>query len=456
MTVPAVATTPIEPPPQLNAAEESAADEGAFAALLSKEAEAPVEGEGDEAREGDAQAAAETLSGEEAIEVANEADTELLAQLLGTVLGDVPRTGEAAQASPDAPLPEAQAGRPLQAVLQEVRTAPQQSAVPDEEGAQELAPPPPKADAGNAATPEPVEEGEPVLDPAALAAKSSVRPEVARAESQAPRPVEGQNAPATSNNAAAAEIREQASAELAGASAEQRGDGEAQDDPKAETAKAPATEEAPRELATGSRFAELVQQAAGSADRPDALPTQTAPLTPPVVGPVAPTQTPTTALPPSIPAGAPNEVVPLHVEWLAARGGGTARLQLDPPNLGEVEVAVTVRGSVVDVVVRAADPAAQLAVAQTRDLLADGLASRDLRIEGFDVRGNGNESPSNSQSNPRDAANLSSGEGRRENAEGGMNGESGLPGGEGRLASSELDSASTSSRPGSSGVDLHI
>ncbi len=87
------------------------------------------------------------------------------------------------------------------------------------------------------------------------------------------------------------------------------------------------------------------------------------------------------------PVGSAQEVVPLHVEWLAVRGGGTARIQLDPPQLGQVQLRVTVRGSVVDVVVQAHEPAAQLAVAHTREILADGLATRELRMEHFEVRG---------------------------------------------------------------------
>jgi len=85
-------------------------------------------------------------------------------------------------------------------------------------------------------------------------------------------------------------------------------------------------------------------------------------------------------------AGAPQEVLPVHVEWLAARGGGTARLRLHPPHLGEVQLNVRVRGSRVDVVIHALEPAAQHAAVASRDLLGDALAQRDLRMTSFDVR----------------------------------------------------------------------
>ncbi|MCP5055568.1 MAG: flagellar hook-length control protein FliK [bacterium] len=86
-------------------------------------------------------------------------------------------------------------------------------------------------------------------------------------------------------------------------------------------------------------------------------------------------------------AGAPEEVLPVHVEWLAARQGGNARISLHPPELGELELMVKVRGSAVDIVIRAQEPAAQMAAAQSRDLLVDALSMRELRIDQFDVRG---------------------------------------------------------------------
>jgi|GEM_PF-2943325 len=85
-------------------------------------------------------------------------------------------------------------------------------------------------------------------------------------------------------------------------------------------------------------------------------------------------------------AGAPQEALPVHVEWLAARGGGNARLRLHPPHLGEVQLNVRVRGTRVDVLIHAVEPAAQHAAAASRDMLGDALAQRDLRMGSFDVR----------------------------------------------------------------------
>jgi flagellar hook-length control protein FliK len=81
----------------------------------------------------------------------------------------------------------------------------------------------------------------------------------------------------------------------------------------------------------------------------------------------------------------PAEAVPLHVEWLAARGGGAARLRLHPPELGEIDLSVRVRDGAVQVVIRAREPAAQRLVAEGRVGLVDALAARDLRVETFQV-----------------------------------------------------------------------
>lgn len=85
------------------------------------------------------------------------------------------------------------------------------------------------------------------------------------------------------------------------------------------------------------------------------------------------------------PVGSPQEALPVQVEWLVARGGGRARFQLHPPNLGEVTLSVTVRGSAVDIVIQVQQQAAEL-VSQTREQLAQSLGSRDLHINQFEVR----------------------------------------------------------------------
>lgn len=101
------------------------------------------------------------------------------------------------------------------------------------------------------------------------------------------------------------------------------------------------------------------------------------------------------------PAGAPHEVLPIHVEWLAARGGGSARIQLHPPELGGVELSVQVRGNAVHVVIRADEAAAARAALDGRELLADALAGRELRVESFEVR-TGAREDAGAQGTPRD------------------------------------------------------
>jgi hypothetical protein len=77
--------------------------------------------------------------------------------------------------------------------------------------------------------------------------------------------------------------------------------------------------------------------------------------------------------------------LPFHMQALATRGGGTARLQLNPPHLGELQVTVRLRGSQVDVQVIAREPAAQALVNAGREGLGEALAARELRMESFEV-----------------------------------------------------------------------
>lgn len=83
----------------------------------------------------------------------------------------------------------------------------------------------------------------------------------------------------------------------------------------------------------------------------------------------------------------PTAELPARITWLAQQGGGTARLALHPADLGEVEVAVRVRGNSVEIQFVADDPAAQLAVSNARDNLMEALGARELRMESFQVRG---------------------------------------------------------------------
>ena len=75
------------------------------------------------------------------------------------------------------------------------------------------------------------------------------------------------------------------------------------------------------------------------------------------------------------------------IAWLAEQGGGSARIELSPPELGHVEIVVRVRGRRVEVHVRAVEAAAQQVVRDGRERLVDALASRDLAMDGFSVNG---------------------------------------------------------------------
>ncbi len=83
----------------------------------------------------------------------------------------------------------------------------------------------------------------------------------------------------------------------------------------------------------------------------------------------------------------PPDSIPAHVEWLVARGGGSVRLRLHPPELGEIDLRVSVRGNDVQVVMSAQEGAARIAAAEQRDLLGQSLAQRDLNMEQFEIRG---------------------------------------------------------------------
>ncbi len=90
--------------------------------------------------------------------------------------------------------------------------------------------------------------------------------------------------------------------------------------------------------------------------------------------------------PGSTPRPLPAEAIPQHIEWLAARGGGSAQIQLYPPELGKLAIQVTVRGDDVQVVMNVREAAAQTVVAEYRDSLENALASKDLKLDQFEVR----------------------------------------------------------------------
>ncbi len=110
-----------------------------------------------------------------------------------------------------------------------------------------------------------------------------------------------------------------------------------------------------------------------------------------VAGPVALTAPETASAPTAPTANAPqpaaaSDAIAVQTEWLATRGGGSARLRLSPAELGEIEIRVTLRGGVVDVVMVAQEAATQTLAEEQSERLAQAFANRDLRMESFDIR----------------------------------------------------------------------
>ena len=109
----------------------------------------------------------------------------------------------------------------------------------------------------------------------------------------------------------------------------------------------------------------------------------------PVAGQVA--ETTTTATPGSPQPVAASEAISIQTEWLATRGGGTARMVLHPAELGEIAIRVTLRNGAVDVVMVAQEAAAHGVAEEQSERLAQAFANRDLRLENFEVRRGGAE-----------------------------------------------------------------
>ena len=103
------------------------------------------------------------------------------------------------------------------------------------------------------------------------------------------------------------------------------------------------------------------------------------------------TETTTTATPGSPQPAAASDAIAVQTEWLATRGGGTARMVLHPPELGEIAIRVTLRGTSVDVVMVAQEAIAQGVAEEQSERLAQAFSNRDLRLENFDVRRGGAE-----------------------------------------------------------------
>jgi flagellar hook-length control protein FliK len=128
---------------------------------------------------------------------------------------------------------------------------------------------------------------------------------------------------------------------------------------------------------------------AGIAEAAPASPDPSASLRLDAPAPAAPTRAPelpSTMQPGrTLPTAAPDAIA-VQADWLAARGGGTARLVLNPPELGEIAIRVTVRQQAVEVVMVAQTALAHSMAEDQGDRLSQAFASRDLRLEQFEVR----------------------------------------------------------------------
>lgn len=124
----------------------------------------------------------------------------------------------------------------------------------------------------------------------------------------------------------------------------------------------------------------------------------------PVAGAVTETTTTSTPGAPTPPAA--SDAIAVQTEWLATRGGGTARLILSPANLGEIAIQVTLRGGKVSVVMVANEAIAQAVAEDQADRLAQAFANRDLRMDGFEVRRGNPESLTNGNLGQFDESNT--------------------------------------------------
>jgi flagellar hook-length control protein FliK len=121
----------------------------------------------------------------------------------------------------------------------------------------------------------------------------------------------------------------------------------------------------------------------------------------------------------------PPEAIPQHIEWLIAKGGGTAQINLYPPDLGKLSIQVTVRGGEVQVVMNVQESASLTVVAEYRESLENSLASKDLKLDQFEVRewnnrdGTGADEKGAAQEKQND---TNDGNGRARDEQGGLKG----------------------------------
>ena len=141
---------------------------------------------------------------------------------------------------------------------------------------------------------------------------------------------------------------------------------------------------------SGSEQAAAAYVAAASTSRADEVVAveNGVPITAPVVSSESTAGT-TAATAPTATAPQPavaSDAIAVQTEWLATRGGGSARLRLSPAELGEIEIRVSLRGGVVDVVMVAQEAVTQAIAEEQAERLSQAFSNRDLRMDSFDVR----------------------------------------------------------------------
>jgi len=160
----------------------------------------------------------------------------------------------------------------------------------------------------------------------------------------------------------------------------------------------------------------------------------------------------------ALPSPAP-EAIAIQADWLASRGGGTARLVLNPPDLGEIMIRVTVRQQSVDVVMVAHTALAHAMAEDQSERLGQAFASRDLRLDQFEVR---RADPTDDASASGQFGSSDAGARERDRAADEQGVERGFGGrsGRGRGAANGSAAPAASARVGSdgrnAGVDLRI
>jgi flagellar hook-length control protein FliK len=197
----------------------------------------------------------------------------------------------------------------------------------------------------------------------------------------------------------------------------------------------------------------IAETAPGSSDPTASLRLDAPAPTPPTRAPELPsTMQPGRTLPTAAP-----DAIAVQADWLATRGGGTARLVLNPPELGEIAIRVTVRQQAVEVVMVAQTALAHSMAEDQGDRLSQAFASRDLRLEQFEVRrgdpsdssGTGQFGSSDAGARERDRA-----QDQREVDRGGFGGQGLRRGGAGGEAVAPPPRVASNGR--AAGIDLRI